>query len=166
VDRAEAYARVRAAVDAREELRRTTGGDVVIVARTDANGILGFEEALERCIEFRRLGADVTFLEAPKSLDEMRRYCAGVDGPKLANMLEGGRTPILPLAQLADLGFKLAAYPLSLLSTSTRAMQLTLAKLHAGEELSTSTDILPFDELCDAVGFNEYWDEEQKYTGV
>lgn len=58
------------------------------MARTDARAGLGLEEALERCREFRRIGADITFLEAPQSTDEMRQYCKEVDGPKLANMLE------------------------------------------------------------------------------
>lgn len=58
------------------------------MARTDARAGLGLEEALERCKEFRRLGADITFLEAPQTEEEMRRYCQEVDGPKLANMLE------------------------------------------------------------------------------
>lgn len=67
---------------------RDEGADIVIMARTDARGVLGLEEALERCREFRRIGADITFLEAPQNEVEMRRYCQEVDGPKLANMLE------------------------------------------------------------------------------
>lgn len=67
---------------------RDEGADILIMARTDARAGLGLEEALERCKEFRKIGADITFLEAPQSEEEMRRYCQEVDGPKLANMLE------------------------------------------------------------------------------
>lgn len=73
----------RALIEFRDE-----GADIVIMARTDARAGLGLEEALERCREFRKIGADITFLEAPQSEEEMRRYCQEVDGPKLANMLE------------------------------------------------------------------------------
>lgn len=67
---------------------RDEGADILIMARTDARAGLGLEEALERCREFRKIGADITFLEAPQSVEEMKRYCSEVDGPKLANMLE------------------------------------------------------------------------------
>lgn len=67
---------------------RDEGADILIMARTDARAGLGLEEALERCREFRRIGADITFMEAPQSKEEMERYCREVDGPKLANMLE------------------------------------------------------------------------------
>lgn len=67
---------------------RDEGADILIMARTDARAGLGLEEALERCREFRKIGADITFLEAPQSVEEMQRYCQEVDGPKLANMLE------------------------------------------------------------------------------
>lgn len=67
---------------------RDEGADTLIMARTDARAGLGLEEALERCREFRKIGADITFLEAPQSVEEMKRFCQEVDGPKLANMLE------------------------------------------------------------------------------
>jgi len=159
VDRHEAALRIRAAVDARDEI----GGDVVIVARTDANGIHGFDEALARCRLFRDLGADVTFMEAPKTVDEMRRYCDGVSGPKLANMLEGGLTPVLPPAELEDIGFALAAYPTTLLSTATKAMQDALAHLKAGTPLPEDA-LLPFPDLCATVGFEDYFRDEVRYA--
>jgi 2-methylisocitrate lyase-like PEP mutase family enzyme len=95
VGRDEALTRIRAAVDARD-----AGGDILIMARTDARAILGLDEAIARCQAFRRLGADITFLEAPVSEEEMRRYCLEVDGPKMANLIEGGKTPLLPPARL------------------------------------------------------------------
>src|SRR5687768_8554109 len=84
VGREEALMRVRAAVDARD-----AGEDILIMARTDARASDGLDEAITRCKQFRRIGADITFLEAPLGADEMRRYCREVDGPKMANLIEG-----------------------------------------------------------------------------
>lgn len=75
--------------------QRDEGADILIMARTDARAGLGLDEALERCREFRKIGADITFLEAPQSEEEMRRYCDEVDGPKLANMLEVSQCSVL-----------------------------------------------------------------------
>ena len=82
--------RIRAAVDARD-----AGADILIMARTDARACVSLDEAIARCRSFREIGADITFLEAPVSEDEMRRYCAEVQGPKMANLIEGGKTPLL-----------------------------------------------------------------------
>ncbi|KAJ8602015.1 hypothetical protein CTAYLR_002771 [Chrysophaeum taylorii] len=156
----EAVTRIRAACDARDEFFKVTGSKPVVVARTDANSVAGLDEALRRCAAFREVGADVTFMEAPKTVDEMRRYCATVDGPKLANMLEGGATPILPPSELEDMGYTLAAYPLTLLSASVNAMAAALADLRGGE---TPPNLTPFPDLCEAVGFDEYWQEDDRY---
>lgn len=110
---------------------------------------------------FRELGADWTFLEAPRSIEEMRKYCKAVDGPKLANMLEFGDTPILNPQQLQDIGYTVAAYPLTLLSASAKAMQQSLELLKAGK--STESNILSFTDLKDAVGFNEYYKLVARY---
>ena len=137
----DAVARVRAAVLAREKLMAEQNpaydgaysgetqhllGDIVIIARTDARGPLGMEEAVRRLQAFRQIDGfrptDMTFLEAPETIEEMERYCSEVPGPKLANCLEEGLTPILPPATLASLGFTVAAYPLSLLAASIAAM--------------------------------------------
>jgi 2-methylisocitrate lyase-like PEP mutase family enzyme len=157
VDRAEAAARIKAAVDARNE-----GADIVILARTDSRAILGLDEAIERCKMFMELGADWTFLEAPQSIEEMRRYCTEVPGPKLANMLEGGKTPILSPTELQEIGFAVAAYPLTLLSASTRAMQMALGRLKAGQPPDDL--LLSFPELQQAVGFPEYYNTVDKYN--
>ena len=95
----EAKQHLQAAVDAREELR-DKGGDILIMARTDANATDGMDEALKRCEMFRKVGVDITFLEAPKDEDEMRRYGAEIDGPKMANMVEQGTTPYLSPKEL------------------------------------------------------------------
>ena len=154
VGRDEALMRIRAAVDARE-----AGEDILILARTDAR-IDGLDEAIARCRAFRELGADITFLEAPTSEEEMRRYCRDVAGPKMANMIEGGKTPLLPPAQLEAIGYTIAVYPLTLLNVSIQAMRAALRKLAAGE---SAPEAMPFDELKRAVGFPAYYAEEARY---
>jgi 2-methylisocitrate lyase-like PEP mutase family enzyme len=156
VSREEALLRVRAAVDAREE-----GADILIVARTDARATHGLEEALARARAFAELGADIVFVEALPSVDEMRRACDSVPKPMLANMLEGGKTPLLPPAELAALGYKLAAYPLTLLSTAVRAMQGALEALARGE---SPPHLLTFEGLRTAVGFDAYDTEAAHYA--
>mmetsp|Transcript_26203 Transcript_26203/g.33874 ORF Transcript_26203/g.33874 Transcript_26203/m.33874 type:complete len:324 (+) Transcript_26203:1-972(+) len=156
VDRDEAFRRVQAAVDARNE-----GADILIMARTDARGCISFEEAIYRCKRFREIGADITFLEAPESIEEMRMYCREVEGPKLANMLEYGKTPVLPPKELEEMGYSIAAYPLSLLSASIKAMQQTLARLK--NEESVDDLIVDFATCREVVGFEEYYELEEKY---
>lgn len=156
VARDEALQRVQAAVDAREE-----AGDIVIVARTDARATHGLEEALARARAFAELGADVVFVEALLTADEMRAACESSSKPMLANMLEGGKTPLLPAEQLEALGYKLAAYPVTLLSSAIHAMREALASLAAGR---TPPHLLSFTELRRTVGFDAYDDEAARYA--
>jgi 2-methylisocitrate lyase-like PEP mutase family enzyme len=156
VPRDEALARIRAAVDARDE-----GADVLILARTDARAALGLDEALERCRGFAELGADILFLEAPRSEDEMRLACRELPGPLMANLVEGGDTPLLPPPRLAEMGFKIAAYPLTLLSAAARAMQEALAELRQGTHPQR---LLGFTELRELVGFPGYDAERARYA--
>ncbi len=156
VPRDEALERVRAAVDARDE-----GADILVMARTDARATHGLDEALARAKAFADLGVDVVFVEAPESKAEMERICREVPAPQMANMLEQGRTPVLPPAELEAIGFKIAAYPLTLLSAAVRAMQEALAALGAGREPER---LLDFASLRRAVGFDAYYEEEARYA--
>jgi 2-methylisocitrate lyase-like PEP mutase family enzyme len=156
VGRDEALMRVRAAVDARED----GGGDILIMARTDARACISLEEAILRCRLFRETGADITFLEAPLDEDEMRQYCSEVDGPKMANLIEDGKTPIPGLSQLEAIGYKIAVFPLTLLNVSIRAMRDALRSLKAGERPTT---VMGFEQLKQAVGFPAYYAEEARY---
>ena len=115
VGRAEAETRIRAAVGAREALR-SEGRDILILARTDARASQGLDEALARSRAFAAAGADILFVEALKSEAEMRAACEGTATPMMANLVEGGETPLLPPAVLEAIGFTLAAYPLTLLT--------------------------------------------------
>jgi len=148
VGREEALMRVRAAVDARDE-----GAGICIVARTDARATLGLDEAIWRLSAFADLGADVLFLEGPRSEAEMVAFGAQVPGARMVNMLEEGDTPILPPARLAELGYRLAAYPLTLLNSAVYAMQEALAELKAGRTPARRVD---FATIRDLVGFLGY----------
>jgi 2-methylisocitrate lyase-like PEP mutase family enzyme len=156
VSRELALERIRAAVAARAE-----GADLLIVARTDARSALAsslgeaqaLEEALWRLQAFADLGADVLFLEAPRSAAEIERFCAEVRGWRMANMLEGGITPLLPPQELAAMGIHLAAYPLTLLSCAAAAMQQALLDLAAGR---SPERMLSFPALKELVGFDAY----------
>ena len=110
---------------------------------------------------FEEAGADIVFLEAPESIEEMLLHCqAAPNTPKLANMLEGGKTPVLPPAELEKMGYKIAAYPLTLLSRAVSAMNEALDDLHAGREVQ---GLLTFPELREIVGFEDYYAEEDRY---
>ena len=156
VTRDEAFARVQAAVDARD-----AGADILIMARTDANATDGMDEAVLRAQTFAEIGADITFLEAPTSEDEMRRYCSQVPGHKMANMVEGGASPFLPPDQLAEIGYKVVIYPVSLMLAGIQAMEDALKTMQGG---SHPEDIASFAHLQDIVGFPAYFDAEKKYA--
>jgi len=117
---AEATARVRAALDARAR-------GILVVARTDARAVEGFDRALERCHAFAEAGADLVFCEAPASRDELATLGRAVAAPLLVNLIEGGATPLLPPAELADLGFRVAITPLTLLMVAGAAIEAHLA---------------------------------------
>ena len=157
VDRAEAVNRVRAAVDARED-----GADILIMARTDARHGHGLDEALERAAAFKAAGADILFIEAPKSREEMERICREVPGWHMANIVEGGETPALAPAELEAIGYRIVAYPLTLLSVATRAMTEALSEMKAGRHPDDM--LLPFADLRRHVGFDAYYEEEQRYS--
>ena len=160
VSRAEAVTRVRAAVDARERLRQA-GRDTLILARTDARATHGFAEALARAEAFAAAGADIHFIEALKDESEMKTFCDAVAGPKMVNLLEGGKTPRLPAAELEAIGFALAAYPLTLLSAAIGAMRTSLDALKAGRP---AEGLMDFAELRRLVGFESYDREAARYA--
>jgi 2-methylisocitrate lyase-like PEP mutase family enzyme len=112
VDEETYYSRIRAAVMGREELRSTTGGDIVIIARTDSLQSLGYETALRRLKKCIEIGADVAFLEGPTSLEQMKQICQDVaPAPVLLNSVPGGVTPHVTQEEAKKLGFKIIIYP-------------------------------------------------------
>ena len=147
VDRDAAIARLRAAIDARDE-----GHDILVLARTDARH--AHDEALARARAFAALGAELLYVEAPRSVEEMRAVCREVPGVHMANTVEGGRTPVLPPAELEALGYRIAAYPLTLLSAALHAQRAALAALRAGRP--PAAGLLDFADLQRTVGFDDY----------
>jgi len=152
----EACQRVQAAVDARDE-----GADILIMARTDARATDDLDEAIRRMRAFAAIGADILFLEAPRSEAEMERFCREVPGPKMANMLEQGATPVLAPARLREIGYQIAAYPLTLLLAVLPVIERALADLKAGRP---PQDLASFAHLKDVVGFPGYFAAERKYA--
>ncbi|BAS89964.1 uncharacterized protein [Oryza sativa Japonica Group] len=161
VSREEAIMHIKAAVDARKE----SGSDIVIVARTDSRQALSLDEALWRVRAFADAGADVLFIDALASREEMKAFCAVSPGvPKMANMLEGGgKTPILSPAELEETGYKLIAYPLSLIGVSMRAMEDALIAIKGGR-IPPPSSLPSFEEIKDTLGFNSYYEEEKRYV--
>lgn len=163
VERPEALNRMSAVIEARSEALER-GEDIVIVARTDARATHSLSEAIERANLFAELGADILFIEAPRSEEEMHTICREVEGCRMVNMVEHGKTPVLPPASLKRMGYKIAAYPLTLLSSAVYALRAALQHLREGK---TPAEILDFTELQDVVGFPEYYEtlkrlEEEK----
>ena len=156
VGREEAFDRIRAANDMRNE-----GYDILIMARTDANHTHGLNESIFRAQKFYELGADILFVEAPKDKDEMKTICKEVPGFKIANIVEGGITPNLPMKQLTEIGYKLAVYPLTVMSSAMKAMTNSLDLLMKDQDRSDF--LLDFNDLRHKVGFNDYYEISSKY---
>jgi 2-methylisocitrate lyase-like PEP mutase family enzyme len=158
----EAMARkLRAAVAA----RRST--DLFIIARTDARAVFGLDEALRRGEVYLNAGADGLFIEAPQSVEELARVGQSFQGvPQLANMLVGGgRTPILPPAELARLGFAMVAYPTSLIFAVAHAMEKTLAELREGR-LASAEQTLSSERFKDITGLAHWGEIEQRFDAA
>jgi 2-methylisocitrate lyase-like PEP mutase family enzyme len=158
ISKPEARMRIRAAVDAAHE----GDNNILILARTDSRAVHGFEDAMERCRMFADEGADILFLEAPESVQEMRTFCAAFNKPTMANMVGGGKTPILSPEELAKIGYRIAAYPLLVFSAAMAASRAALAALRDGNEDRVAQ--LTFDELKTLVGFDDYYEREQRYS--
>ena len=156
VGRNEAFDRIRAANDMRNE-----GYDILIMARTDANHTHGLNEAIERAQKFYDLGADILFVEAPKNKNEMITICNEVPGHKIANIVEGGITPNLSMKELSEIGYKMAVYPLTVMSSAMNAMIKSLDLLMKDEDRSDL--LIDFKDLRKRVGFDDYYEISSKY---
>lgn len=156
VGQEEAFDRIRAAVDARSE-----GADILILARTDARHEHGLSEAIDRARKFKELGADILFVEAPKTVAEMQEICRELPGPKMANIVEGGETPDLSHKDLQEIGYAIAAYPLTLMASAMKAMVKTLEQLKLDKD--RTPDLMDFKELRQRIGFEDYYEASARY---
>jgi methylisocitrate lyase len=157
---AEMVAKLKAALDAR------TDRDLVIMARTDARAIEGLEAAIERAQIYREAGADVIFVEAPLTLDEMSRICSEVPAPCMANNVEGGKTPLLSAAQLEEIGYAAVAFPVA----ATYAIAQTLRRLYtilrqSGDTAALQKEMVGFAAFHDIVGLPQLREMERGCEG-
>lgn len=157
----EMVAKVRVAVDAR------TDPNFLIIARTDARGGHGFDEAVRRGQAYAAAGADIVFVEALHSEDEMRRACQAIRAPMMANMSDGGKTPIRPARELQDFGYSLAIFPAMNALAASAAMERAMRNLKEnGTSLSPDVSLFGFDDFCRMVGFEDVWAFEEKWKDV
>ena len=148
----EARMKIRAAVDARKER------DIVIMARTDARGGRGFDEAMARCRAFVEEGADIVFIEALQSVDEMRTFASSFP-TTLANMMP--KTPVVPFDEMQSMGYRFVTYNVAL-AAAAQAMRTAFAALASGDH-DALPPLMPFDELTTLVGLADYTRAEQRY---
>lgn len=151
-------AKIRVAVEAR------TSSDFLIIARTDARTSLGLSEALDRAQAYAEAGADVLFVESPESLEEMRTITRTLQRPVLANMVEGGRTPVMSPQQLQDLGYRLAIFPVTALLAGAAAMQASYARLLDGRIDPAVPALMPFADMTKLMGFEDVWAFERRHA--
>jgi len=156
---AEMVSKIAMAVDSRRS------DDLVIIARTDARSVSGFDEAVQRAQEFAAAGADVVFVEALRSESELRELPTRVAVPLLANMVEGGKTPTLSAAQLQDAGYKIALFANTALRASMAAVMRVMGILRAeGGTRGALPYILSFPSRQQVVGLDEYRELEARYV--
>jgi len=147
-----------AAIDARENK------DFIIVARTDSRAIEGLEAAIERGIQNKKTGADAVFIEAPRTLDEMKKIGKEIKAPLVANMIEGGATPMNSAQTLNKIGFNIILYPLSVLFANTFATMNILQELkNTGTTSKYKQKVVNFDQFNNLVELDKFKKMETKY---
>lgn len=157
----EMVAKLRAAVAARHD------PDFVLIARTDARGVLGLEEAIRRGRLYKEAGADVIFPEALESADEFAQFARDVGGPLLANMTEFGRSPLLEREALGALGYRLVLYPLTAFRAALRAAEYALRHLAShSQQLDLLSQLYTRAELYDLLDYAGYEERDRRYFGT
>lgn len=165
IDVEEYMQKLYAALDAR------SSKEFIVVARTDALEPLGIDEAIDRANRYASAGADIVFVEAPRSIEEMRRICREVKAPLVANMIEGGRTPLLSINELKALGYRFILFPLTAILSTAYAIKsmLSLLKDDRLVDVVTNEDgnerrILVFDEFNRLIGLDHLKSIEARYV--
>ena len=150
--------KLQAALDARSDK------DFIIVARTDARATEGLDKAIERGLFYKKIGADAIFIEAPKTIQEMQKIGNSINAPLVANMIEGGATPISSKSKLHSMGFKIILYPLSVLFSNTFATFQTLKELKKfGITKKSKKKMVNFDQFNEIVELSKYTKLEKRY---
>ena len=159
IERDEYLHKIQAAVDARKDK------DFFIVARTDAEAVISLEEAIERVKAAREIGADASFVEAPGSLEQLKKVGQNAPKPIVANMIEGGKTPVLSKRELVELGYQLILYPLTGLFAAGKSIQKFYTKLYEdGTTLGIEGELLNFTEFNELIGVEEKYKLSEKYN--
>ncbi|MCY6383702.1 isocitrate lyase/PEP mutase family protein [Hoeflea prorocentri] len=152
--------KIKVALDAREK-----PDDTLIIARTDARQTEGLEGALERGLAYQDAGADIIFVEALESRDEMYEACRRISAPMLANMADGGKTPILNARELEEIGYSIAIFPSITGLSAAAAVENALKVLKTeGTSSSPQLELFDFNEFNQLIGFQEIWDFEAKWS--
>jgi 2-methylisocitrate lyase-like PEP mutase family enzyme len=141
-------AKIRAAVDARID------PDLLIMARTDALAVNGIGDAIERMHHYLEAGADMSFVESPESIEQLRRITREIAAPNMANMVPGGKSPILTAIELQELGFAVVAYPTMLTYTMARAGERALEHLRSRGTTAGFEDMMDFGEFNRLIGLD------------
>jgi len=139
--------------------------DFIVVSRTDARATKGLDDAIERGLYYKKIGADVIFVEAPKSLNEMKKIGKSIKAPLVANMIEGGATPISSTSSLHKMGYKIILYPLSILYANTFATLQILKELKkSGTTKKYRKNLVDFNKFNDIVELKKFRNLEKKYA--
>jgi 2,3-dimethylmalate lyase len=159
IDTADMVEKIKVACDSR------TDPNFLIIARTDSRTALGLDEAIDRALAYREAGADVLFVESPESEQEFAAVAAAIDAPLLANMVEGGRSPVLSRARLVELGFAIAIYPGTGFTAAAAALERAYrCILETGSTADLKIPLYPVTQMHELMGFDAVWEFEKKWT--
>jgi len=150
--------KIKVACDAR------TDEDFLIIARTDARTGLGLQEAIDRAAAYGEAGADVLFVEAPESVEEMKTVCESLNKPLLANMVTGGKTPVLPGEELKALGYTIAIHPAAGFLSCAAGLDKAFQDLKEHGTVTEATPMYEFSEFTRMIGFPDVWAFEKRYA--
>lgn len=150
--------KIEVAVDSRRS------DDFLIIARTDARTRLGLDEAIRRAKAYAAAGADILFVESPESADEVKAISEAIDRPLLANMVNGGRTPLMPASELQSLGYRIAIYPALGFLAQGHAIRHAYQDLLDHGVTTDAVPLYPFKEFNSLLGFEDVWAFEKKFA--
>lgn len=158
IAKADMVKKIKVACDAR------TDEDFLIIARTDARAGLGIQEAIERAAAYGEAGADVLFVEAPESIEEMQQVCRSLNKPLLANMVTGGKTPVLQGSELKDLGYTIAIHPAAGFLSCAAGLDKAYQDLKNTGTVTEATPMYDFSEFTKMIGFPDVWEFDKRYA--
>ena len=158
VSREEMITKIEAAVETRRD------PDLVIIARTDAKAVYGLDEAISRARDYVKAGADMIFVEAPRSRDELREITSSIEAPQMVNLVEGGKTPLVTIKELEEMGFKIASFSGSSQKIAIKAIQKFLSDFHeTGDIRLYLNDMVSLEERSQLLGLDDFYEFERQF---